>query len=187
MTPPSKSAKKQQSSAPRTRSGEKWARQTLAKMSLNEKLGQMVVVYYWGRFTSKDDPSFREVIRQVKENRIGGIMLEARRTPAGIERGQVYPSAALVNELQRAAKIPLLVAADFENGTAMRLEEGTSLPSAMAVAATGDPQFAYAAGKITALEARAAGLNWIFAPVCDVNSNPENPIINTRSYGRSEE
>src|SRR5690348_4829484 len=65
----------------------------------------------------------------------------------------------------------------------MRLEEGTSLPSAMAVAATGDPQFAYVAGKITALEARAAGLNWIFAPVCDVNSNPENPIINTRSYG----
>ncbi len=152
-------------------------------MSLDEKLGQMVVVYYWGRFTSKDGASFREVLRHVKENHAGGIMLEARRTPSGIERGQVYPSAALVNELQRAAKIPLLVAADFENGTAMRLEEGTSLPSAMAVAATGDAQFAYAAGKITALEARAAGLNWIFAPVCDVNSNPENPIINTRSFG----
>ena len=146
----------------------------------------MVVVYFWGRFTSKDDDSFREVMRHVKENRVGGIMLEARRTPSGIERGQVYPSAALVNELQRAAKIPLLVAADFENGTAMRLEEGTSLPSAMAVAATGDPHFAYAAGKITALEARAAGLNWIFAPVCDVNSNPENPIINTRSYGEDQ-
>lgn len=183
MTPPSKSAKKQQSSAPRTRAGEKWARHTLAKMSLDEKLGQMVVVYYWGRFTSQEDPRFRQLLHRVKENRVGGIMLEARRTPAGIERGQVYPSAALVNELQRVAKIPLLVAADFENGTAMRLEEGTSLPSAMAVAATGDPQFAYVAGKITALEARAAGLNWIFAPVCDVNSNPENPIINTRSYG----
>ena len=183
MTPPSKSAKKRQSFASRARAGEKWARQTLAKMSLDEKLGQMVVVYYWGRFTSKEDASFREVLRRVEENHVGGIMLEARRTPAGIERGQVYPSAALVNELQRAAKIPVLVAADFENGTAMRLEEGTPLPSAMAVAATGDPQFAYEAGKLTALEARAAGLNWIFAPVCDVNSNPQNPIINTRSYG----
>ena len=136
-------------------------------MSLEEKLGQMVVVYYWGRYAPKDDARFREVMRQVKENRLGGIMLEARRTPSGIERGQVYPSAVIVNELQRVAKIPLLVAADFENGTAMRLAEGTSLPSAMAVAATGDPQFAYAAGKITALEARSAGLNWIFAPVCD--------------------
>ena len=167
----------------RVRTGDKRARQTLAKMSLDEKLGQMVVVYYWARFTSKDDPSFRELMRHVEQNHVGGIMLEARRTPAGIERGQVYPSAALVNELQRVAKIPLLVAADFENGAAMRLEEGTSLPSAMAVAATGDPHFAYTAGKITAVEARAAGLNWIFAPVCDVNSNPDNPIINTRSYG----
>lgn len=155
----------------------------LAKMSLDEKVGQMLIVYYWGRFTSREDASFREVMRQVRGNHAGGIMLEARRTPAGLERGQVYSSAVIVNELQRAAKIPLLVAADFENGTAMRLEDGTSLPSAMAVAATSDPKFAYAAGKITALEARAAGLNWIFAPVCDVNSNPENPIINTRSYG----
>lgn len=183
MNPPSNARKIQRSFASRTRAGQKWARQTLAKMSLEEKLGQMVVVYYWGRYAPKDDASFREVMRQVKENRLGGIMLEARRTPSGIERGQVYPSAVIVNELQRVAKIPLLVAADFENGTAMRLAEGTSLPSAMAVAATGDPQFAYAAGKITALEARSAGLNWIFAPVCDVNSNPENPIVNTRSYG----
>ncbi|HVA16164.1 MAG TPA: glycoside hydrolase family 3 N-terminal domain-containing protein, partial [Candidatus Dormibacteraeota bacterium] len=93
------------------------------------------------------------------------------------------PSAVLANQLQRAAKIPLLVAADFETGTSMRLAEGTAFPSAMAVAATGDPHDAYTMGKITAIEARAAGLNWIFAPVSDVNDNPDNPIINTRSFG----
>jgi beta-N-acetylhexosaminidase len=183
MNPSSNEKKLQRARASRARSGEKWARQTLAKMTLDEKLGQMVMVPYWGRFTSDEDESFREMVRHVTENHVGGIMLETRRTPAGIERSQAYPSAALANELQRAAKIPLLVAADFESGTAMRLADGASLPAAMAVAATGDPRDAFTMGEITALEARAAGLNWIFAPVCDVNSNPDNPIINTRSFG----
>jgi beta-N-acetylhexosaminidase len=177
-------AQKNKTAAPsRTPSGEKWVRQTLGKMSLDEKLGQMVMVYYWGRFTSVDDPDFRDLLREVKEQHIGGLILQAQRTPTGVERSQVYPTAALSNELQRAAKVPLLVAADFENGTAMRLADGTSLPSAMAIAATGDPRDAFTAGKITAIEARAAGLNWIFAPDADVNDNPDNPIINTRSFG----
>jgi len=167
----------------RSQTADKWAQQTLAKMSLEEKLGQMVMVYYWGRFTSTDDPDFRELLREVKESHIGGLILQAQRTLTGVERSQVYPTAALSNELQRAAKIPLFVAADFENGTAMRLADGTSLPSAMAVAATGDPRDAFTAGKITAIEARAAGLNWIFAPDSDVNDNADNPIINTRSFG----
>ncbi|MGA7175499.1 MAG: glycoside hydrolase family 3 N-terminal domain-containing protein [Candidatus Acidiferrales bacterium] len=181
---PALSAQKNKATAPsRTQAGEKWVQQTLAKMTLDEKLGQMVMVYYWGRFTSTEDPDFRDLLREVKDRHIGGLILQAQRTPTGIERSQVYPTAALSNELQRAAKIPLFVAADFENGTAMRLADGTSLPSAMAIAATGDPRDAFTMGKITAIEARAAGLNWIFAPVADVNDNPDNPIINTRSFG----
>lgn len=185
MTPTAKGQKKKLATdtSAHAWAGEKWARQTLARMPLDEKLGQMVMVYYWGRFTSAEDPDFRDLLREVRQNHIGGIILQARRTPTGVERSQVYPTAALSNELQRAAKIPLLVAADFENGTAMRLADGTSLPSAMAVAATGEPRDAFTMGKITAIEARAAGLNWIFAPVSDVNDNPDNPIINTRSFG----
>ena len=152
-------------------------------MTLEEKLGQMVMIYYWGRFTSTESPDYEELLREVKEKHIGGIILQAQRTPTGVERSQVYPSAVLANQLQRAAKVPLLVAADFETGTSMRLADGTAFPSAMAVAATGDPYDAYTVGKITAIEARAAGLNWIFAPVADVNGNPDNPIINTRSFG----
>ncbi len=98
-------------------------------------------------------------------------------------RSQVYPTVELTNELQRRAKVPLLIGADFESGTRMRLNEGTAFPSAMAVGATNDPKLAYTIGKVIALESRAAGVHWIFAPNADVNNNPDNPIINIRSFG----
>ncbi len=171
------------SSKARAARGERWIRQTLKTMTLEEKLGQLLMVHYFGGFLSAESEQYKALIQQVEKNHVGGFAVETRGTPLGIERSQVYPTAVLANELQRRAKIPLLVAADFERGTAMRLDEGTSFPHAMAVAATGSPQDAYAMGRITALEARAAGVQWVFAPVADVNSNPDNPIINTRSFG----
>ena len=104
-------------------------------------------------------------------------------SPLGIVKSQAYPTAVLTNQLQAKAKIPLLVGADFERGAAMRLDEGTSFPTAMALAAAGNPEDAYTMGKITTLEARAVGIQWIYAPDADVNNNPGNPIINTRSFG----
>jgi beta-N-acetylhexosaminidase len=166
-----------------SRSGAKWVKQMLGRMTLEQKLGQLLMVYVWGRFTAARDRRFEWLVQWAAEGKIGGLILQAIRTPRGIDRDQVYPTAILLNQLQRKAKIPLLVGADFETGTAMRLSEGTSLPHAMAIAATGNPRDAYAAGKITALEARAAGVHWVFAPVADVNSNPANPIINIRSFG----
>ncbi len=165
--------------------GERWVQQTLKRMALEEKLGQLVMVFYYGGFTAVDSPEYNEVLDQVERNHVGGLVIRTRGTPLGIVRSQVYPAAALANQLQGHAKVPLLVAADFERGTAMRLEEGTSFPHAMAMAATGDPRDAYEQGRITALEARAAGVHWVFAPVADVNSNAENPIINTRSFGEN--
>ncbi len=165
----------------------RWAERRLRRMSLDEKLGQLFIVRAWGRFTSSEDPSFRDLARIVSEGRAGGVMIEAQRTRTGIALAQAYPTTAVICELQRRARIPLLVGADFETGAAMRISEGTSLPHAMAVAATGDPRDAYTAGKITALEARAVGVNWIYAPVADLNSNPANPIINIRSFGERPE
>ncbi|HKM81952.1 MAG TPA: glycoside hydrolase family 3 N-terminal domain-containing protein, partial [Candidatus Acidoferrum sp.] len=104
-------------------------------------------------------------------------------SPLGIVKSQAYPTAVLTNQLQSKSKLPLLIGADFERGTAMRLDEGTSFPTAMALAAGGNPRDAYTVGKITALEARAVGIQWIYAPDADVNNNPGNPIINTRSFG----
>jgi beta-glucosidase-like glycosyl hydrolase/CubicO group peptidase (beta-lactamase class C family) len=152
-------------------------------MTPREKLGQMLMVYYFGVFTSAESAEYKELLHQVEENHVGGLITGTVRGPLGIERGQVYPTAVLTNELQGHARIPLLVGSDFETGTSMRLEDGTSFPSPMAIAATGEPKLAYTAGKITALEARAAGIHWIFAPDADVNDNPDNPIINIRSFG----
>jgi beta-N-acetylhexosaminidase len=183
MTPAGRAQKLPRTKPRLPRGGDKWVEKTLKKMTLDEKLGQLLMVYVFGEFTSAESPAYQELVRQVEQNRVGGLILGARRTPLGVERSQVYPSAVVLNQLQRRAKVPLLVAADFETGTAMRLDEGTSFPHPMGVAATGNPQDAYTMGKITALEARAAGVNWVFAPDADVNSNPDNPIINTRSFG----
>jgi beta-N-acetylhexosaminidase len=160
-----------------------WVEATLKKMTLREKIGQMLMPYYFGVFTSSESADYKELLHQVEENHVGGFILGTQRGPLGIERSQVYPTAAVTNELQKHAKLPLLIGADFETGTGMRIDEGTSFPSPMAVAAANDPKAAYTIGKITALEARAAGVRWIFAPDADVNNNPDNPIINIRSFG----
>jgi beta-N-acetylhexosaminidase len=162
---------------------ESWIKRTLAKMSLEEKLGQLVMLPFQGEFTSFESSQYQELLRAIERNHVGGFMLGTRAGPFGIERGKPYETAALINLLQKTARIPLLFAADFERGTAMRLEDGTSFPHAMAIAATGRPEDAYTVGRITAAEARAVGVHWIFAPVTDVNSNPDNPIINVRSFG----
>ncbi len=182
MTP---SARSQKSTPTKSRPAatDPWVEKTLKKMTLREKLGQMLMVTFFGVFDPAESPEYKEVLHQVEENRVGGLIIVTDRGPLGLERSQVYPTAVLTNELQRRAKVPLIVGADFEAGTGMRLDEGTSFPSAMAIAATGDPKLAYQAGKYTAFEARAAGVQWIFAPDADVNNNPDNPIINIRSFG----
>ena len=183
MTP---SARSQKPSPQRNRASSgtsAWVESTLKKMTVREKLGQMLMPYYFGVFESVESPAYRDLLHQVEENHVGGFILGTIRSPLGIERSQVYPTAVIMNALQAHSKVPLLIGADFESGTGMRLDEGTNFPSAMAIGATNDPKLAYMAGKDTALEARAAGVHWIFAPDADVNDNPANPIINIRAFG----
>ncbi len=152
-------------------------------MSLDEKIGQLFSVWAFGSFLSTESQDYKDLLNDVEEKHIGSFAIQTQSSPLGIALSQIYPTAVLVNTLQRHAKVPLLIGADFERGTSMRMEGGTSFPFPMAVAATGRPEDAYTMGRITALEARAIGVPWIFAPDADVNSNPENPIINTRSFG----
>jgi beta-N-acetylhexosaminidase len=187
MTPSASAHKTPRTKTRRPASRTAWVEQTLGKMTLREKLGQMLMVYYFGVFTSIESPEYKELLRQVERNHVGGLIVGTTRGPLGIERSQVYPTAVITNDLQKRATVPLLIGADFESGTGMRLDEGTSFPSAMAIGATGDPNLAYLVGKTIALEARAAGVHWIFAPDADVNSNPDNPIINIRSFGEDPE
>ena len=177
-------AQKKSSTKP-TRSARRsaWVENTLAHMTLREKIGQMLMIYYFGRLTSTESPEYQEMLHEIQDNHIGGVIIGTTRGPLGINRSEVYPTAVILNEFQRRSKVPLLVGADFEAGTGQRLDEGTTFPASMAVAAAGDPRLSYEEGKIIAREARAAGVQWIFAPVVDVNNNPLNPIINTRSFG----
>ncbi len=176
-----------QSGAARTRrltpAALEWVEATLRKMSVDEKIGQVLFATYHGSFTSTDAAAYAQMLHCVNDLHVGGFINITQGSPLGIVKSQAYPTAVLINQLQAVSKLPLLVGADFERGTAMRLDEGTSFPTAMALAAAGNPRDAYTMGKVTALEARGVGIHWVYAPDADVNNNPGNPIINTRSFG----
>lgn len=99
-------------------------------------------------------------------------------------QGSTTQQAELINKLQSLSKLPLLISADYERGTSMRLEEGSQFPNNMGVGATGDTNLAYEMGYVIGLECRALGVHQNYAPVMDVNNNPDNPIINVRSFGQ---
>ncbi|MBI3970922.1 MAG: beta-N-acetylhexosaminidase [Chloroflexi bacterium] len=144
----------------------------LAGMSLEEKVGQLMIVAFPGPVVLPD------TVQIIRDYHAGGIILfqQNLRDPARVK--------ALTAELQRAARIPLLVAVDQEGGPVVRLLQGvTVFPSQMAIGATGSPELAASVGRATASELHALGINTNFAPVVDVNSNPKNPVIGTRSYG----
>src|SRR5258706_14800196 len=164
-----------------------WVETTLRKMSVDEKIGQLLFTTYHGSFAATDTAAYRQLLQDVNDLHVGGFINITQGSPLGIVKSQAYPTAVLNNQLQAKSKLPLLVGADFERGTAMRLDEGTSFPTAMALAAGGSPKDTYGMGQITALEARAVGIHWIYAPDADVNNNPGNPIINTRSFGEDPE
>ena len=151
-----------------------WVEDVLGSLTVREKVAQLVVAYIEGGRPSHGGARWRRAERLVREQEIGGFIV-------GV--GSSYGTASWLNELQAASNLPLLVAADLEWGPGTRLRGATVLPINMAVAAAGASRMAYEAGRITALEARAAGIHLAFAPVADVNINPDNPVINTRSYG----
>lgn len=159
-------------------SNRSWVETTLAGLTLREKIGQLIQVRARGEFLNRKSPEFRSLKDEIDRNHVGGIVLFA---------GNIYESAVLLNELQAHSNLPLLVSADFERGAAFRIADTTSFPWTMAVGATGSEEFAYQQGLITAREARAMGVHWLFAPVMDVNNNPDNPVINIRSYGEDPE
>jgi len=167
------------------REASKWAAATMQKMSVDEKIGQLLFTTYHGVLTPTDSETYAKIVHDVVDLHCGGFINITHISPIGIEKSQTYATAVLNNQLQAKAKLPLLIGADFERGAGMRLDEGTSFPTAMALAAVGKTEDAYTMGKITALEARAVGIQWIYAPVSDVNNNTGNPIINTRSFGEN--
>ncbi|HEY0170110.1 MAG TPA: glycoside hydrolase family 3 N-terminal domain-containing protein [Pyrinomonadaceae bacterium] len=152
----------------------RWADAELKKMTLEQKAGQLISVGVNARFLNQESAEFKELRRQVEQNHVGGIILF---------RGPVYESVHLINRMQQLARVPLLVSADLEAGAGMRFEDTVNLPWNMALGATGNPEFARRQGEQTAREARALGVQQVYAPVADVNNNAGNPVINVRSFG----
>lgn len=164
-----------------------WVDETLGRLSLRELIGQLVIEWIPGSYVTPTSPAFEPLRVWITEDGIGGVSPSI---------GTPHAYVSKLNALQELADIPLLVTADFENGgPGMRINGsyalpsmlpqggGTDFPPTMAFGAIGDERFAYEYGRITAVEARATGVHLLFSPVLDVNSNPDNPVIATRSFG----
>ena len=163
-----------------------WAERTLEQLTIEEKAGQLLMPWVLGDFAPEGSEGHERIFNFIEDLKIGGLIMSVG-TPFGV--------AAKLNALQAQSDLPLLVAADLETGAGFRMRGAvqmpgtidlggaTDFPSLMAVGATGNEEFAYEMGRITAVEARALGVHVPFAPVLDVNNNPDNPIINVRSFG----
>jgi beta-N-acetylhexosaminidase len=172
---------------------QKWVASTLKKLTLDEKVGQMLLSSFASTYIATDSEEYDRVSRLVSKYRIGGfhvfggselvpqVLLDPNY--GSVILGQPLEAASMLNRLQAISPVPLLASADFETGVGMRISGATTFPKAMAFGAAGDEKLAYEAGRITAIEARAIGIQVDFAPDADVNNNPRNPVINTRSFG----
>ncbi|MGK2963000.1 MAG: glycoside hydrolase family 3 protein, partial [Gemmatimonadaceae bacterium] len=163
-----------------------WVETTLASLSPRERVAQLVMPWVPGEYAAVGSPEYEQVRGWVEDDKVGGLILSM---------GLPHSYAAKLNHMQRLATVPLLITSDMENGTGMRLGGsyalpsmlpqggGTVFPPVMAIGATGSDDLAYKLGRVLGAEARAVGVHMTFGPVLDVNANPLNPIINTRSFG----
>lgn len=163
--------------------GARWAEKALHRMTVEEKVGQLFMVWAKVDFMNFSSADYARLRDQMKFYHLGGWGITAPFDGGLLQKGSPLDAATLINQLQKDSDLPLLFAADFERGLPMRLRGGSGWPHAMAIGATGNPQYAYEFGRVTAMEARAIGVPWNFYPDADVNSNPNNPIVNTRAFG----
>jgi len=166
-----------------TKDGDRWAEKTLRKLSTEEKVGQLFMIWCRAGFLNLRNPEYLGWLDDMNKYHVGSFAMTVHVDGPFLLRSEPFEAADLLNRLQRESRLPLLFAADFERGPSMRLMGTSVFPHAMAFGAAGTPTYAEAFGRATALEARAIGIHWNFFPDADVNSNPANPIINTRSFG----
>ena len=162
-------------------------RQWTRSMSLRDKAAQLIIVPIYGELANTRSAEFRKYQHLIRDLHVGGVIVTGHSLNGGIRNAEPYAMAALLNRLQKLARTPLFVAADFERGASMRVNSTTAWPYSMAFSAANDLDAVTEEGADTARDARAMGVNWLFAPVADVNNNPDNPIINIRSFGENPE
>ncbi len=168
------------------RSGAKTAAVTsplLRSLSLHDRIAQLIIVRGYGDYPESSNHEYERFVHWIHDTHVGGFIVAGRIRNGDVIPAQPFEMAAFINHMQRQAKTPLLVGSDFERGASMRVAQTARFPYLMAFGAARDVEAIRQLGAATAREARALGVNWAFAPDADVNNNPDNPIINTRSFG----
>lgn len=150
-----------------------WAQTKLASMTLKEKIGQLFMV---AAFSNKGEAHKKEISNLVSNYHIGGLIFF---------QGGPIRQAELNNYYQSLAKVPLFMAMDAEWGLAMRLDSTVKYPRQMTLGAIKDKHLIYTMGQQIAIQSQRIGMHINFAPVVDVNVNPMNPVIGTRSFGEN--
>jgi beta-N-acetylhexosaminidase len=151
-----------------------WVESTLAGMTLRQRVAQLVLPWIRGGRIAPGSADHQRLRRWIEQDEVGGLI---------VSRGPAGEFGPAMNAVQAMARVPLLIVSDLETGPGMRLTGGTNFPPAMAFGAAADEELAREAGRVTGREARAVGIHLTLGPVLDVNHNPRNPIINTRSFG----
>jgi beta-N-acetylhexosaminidase len=157
----------------------------MESLTLREKIAQLIVIGFSGHPMNTRTREYRKFVHLVGQEHVGGLILVNVSNGRTVAKADPLEAASFINRMQRLAKVPLLISADFERGASMRVDATTIFPHAMAFSASRDPNEARMEGEVTAREARAVGVQWLFFPDADVNNNPDNPIINIRSYGEN--
>jgi beta-N-acetylhexosaminidase len=187
-TPVKAPAKKLLKAPPPQLSPDMRAAQAMARrMSLADQAAQLVIVVCNGDAYSLKSPEYERYRHLVRDVHIGGLIVNNAVQYGLVRYAEPHALAVFLNQMQRLAKTPLIVGSDFERAASMRVSGGARFPYNMAFGASGDIDAVRYEGLVAAHEARAVGIHWIFAPVADVNNNPDNPIINIRSYGEDPE
>jgi beta-N-acetylhexosaminidase len=161
------------------------AQHWLNAMPLRDRIAQLVIITSYGEAPSSRSAAYREFVRAVRDLKVGGMIVVNRVVGGTVRNAEPYAMAAFLNRMQRLAHVPLMIGADFERGASMRVSGTAKYPHLMAYGAARDLGLTRSLGLATAREARALGVQWVFAPVADVNNNPDNPIINIRSFGEN--
>jgi beta-N-acetylhexosaminidase len=154
-----------------------------SSLGLQDRIAQLIVVRAYGDYLSSRSAEYRSLVHCVRDLHVGGFIVANRVKNGVVINAQPYEMASFINHMQKLAKTPLFVASDFEHGASMRVAETAKFPYFMAYGAARDLAAVRELGAATAHEARTVGVTWVFAPDADVNNNPDNPIINTRSFG----
>lgn len=158
---------------PLSQDDQKWVESTLNSLTLRKKIAQLVIPYANGQDTIKYSRQYNRLKKLVEDEQVGGIIFLA---------GDIENQTAIINQLQKRSKIPLLISADYERGLGMRLSDAVEFPYKMAFAASGNPKNDYYMGRIVGQEARVLGVHQNYAPLVDVIHDYRNPIINVRAY-----